>query len=96
LAFAQGLFSVSVPAYITSPWGFAAASLPVVFAAGAVAVSIVGMKYFFERRMVAKASPFTYLLNVSERLNSRSMAEDIIQLNLDAPDDDGPYLAQAP
>jgi hypothetical protein len=88
LGFVQSLFSVSVPAYITSAWGFAATGLPVVFAAGAAAVSAVGMKYFFERRILTKTSPFTYLLNVGKRVRAENMAEDIIQLNLDAPDDD--------
>jgi hypothetical protein len=87
LTLAQGLFSVSVPSYLTSPWGLGTSTHPVIFAAGAVAVSAVAMKYVLERR-AASRSPFTYLLNVSRRLGAERMAENIIRLNLSVPEDD--------
>jgi hypothetical protein len=85
---AQGLFSVSIPSYLTSPWGFASTSHPLIFAAGVIAMSATVMKYVFERRAAGR-SPFTYLLSLNQMLDTESMAQNIIQLNLDFYDDDG-------
>jgi hypothetical protein len=86
LNLAQGLFSLSVPAYITAQWGFGATGHPIVFAAGAIAASVTAVKYVLDRKTAKAASPYTYLLNVSKRIDAGTMAEDIVQLNLTAHD----------
>jgi hypothetical protein len=85
---AQGLFSVSIPSYLTSPWGFASTSHPLIFAAGVIAMSATVMKYMFERQSAGR-SPFTYLLSLNRMLNTENMAQNIIQLNLNLYDDEG-------
>jgi len=100
LSLANGLFSLSVPAYITAQWGLGVTSHPVVFAAGAVAASISAVRYVLDRKVARATSPYTYLLNVSKRIDAQTMAKDIVQLNLNAhyDDDEDPriYLWAAP
>ncbi len=84
LNLAQGLFSLSIPAYITAQWGFGATGHPIVFAAGAIAASVTAVRYVLDRKIAKAASPCTYLLNVGKRIDAGTMAEDIVQLNLSA------------
>jgi hypothetical protein len=87
LNLAQGLFSLSVPAYVTAQWGFGATGHPIVFAGGAVAASATALRYVLDRKAAKAASPCTYLLNVSRRIDAGTMAKDIVQLNLSARGD---------
>lgn len=50
-------------------------------------MSATVMKYVFERRTASK-SPFTYLLSLKRQLKAETMAKNIIELNLNADDDD--------
>lgn len=101
LSLAQALFSLSVPAYITSQWGFGATGRPILFAAGAIAASVTAVRYVLERRTATALSPYTYLLNVGKRIDAGILAEDIVKLNLsdrgyDEDDEDPRVVLQLP
>ena len=95
LTFCQSLFSVSVPTYVTAQWGFGATAHWPIFAALTVAVSTVAMKYVLDKRSTRDSSPLSYLMRVGDSYNRKTMAKDIVTLNLQTPDDEDDRLVMA-
>src|SRR5262245_24203207 len=81
LGVATSLFSVSVPSYVTSTWGFASVSPYVAGAFGALAATAVIVKYVWERESLL-TSPYRYLLSVKQSTRPHTMAREIASLNL--------------
>jgi hypothetical protein len=70
-------------------------SAPVVIAGlGAIALSAALLRYRFESR-IAQTNPYNYLLKLSDLATARSLAQDIVTLNLQAGDDDDERVALA-
>jgi hypothetical protein len=88
IAFGTGLFAISVPSWATATWGLAIASMtPVLAGLGAIGISALVMKNIFDRKAAKRTNPASYLLSLRKRLTVRSMAEDIITLNLSGFED---------
>jgi hypothetical protein len=78
LAFATGLFTVSVPSYILS----VASHHPLVIAGAAIAaISSTLFKFALERKITLQSSPYTYLLDVERFLSPRRLASSLVTLN---------------
>lgn len=93
LALMTGLFSVSVPTWVTAGWGLNVTHFsPLLVGAGVVAVSGIVMKNIFDRRASQRSSTATYVLSLRKRLGALPMAESIVTLNLadiESDDDSG-------
>lgn len=92
----HGLFSVSVPSYVTSAWGLGLTAPQVLVGLGVVGLSAVALKFMFDRK-ISRRNPFTYLMSVSRALKPNRLIDEIITLNLefDEGDDDDFELAMA-
>jgi hypothetical protein len=89
LTFGTGLFAVSVPSWATAQWGMNIASMtPLLAGLGALAISGLVMKNIFDHRAARRTNPLSYLLSLREGLTPKSMAQNIITLNLSIADDD--------
>jgi hypothetical protein len=82
LTCAQGIFSMSVPGYMTAAWGFGATNLAVLIGTASMVVTGMAVHSLMERGIAKADAPLSYVHSIRDHLAPKAYARKIIQLNL--------------
>ena len=82
LTCAQGIFSVSVPGYITAAWGFSGANPVVLIGTASMMVAGIAVHSLLERSIANTEAPLSYVHSIRNQLAPKAYAQKIIRLNI--------------